>query len=145
MAGRLGIRISLAVAVALACTPTAPCACPPARTAFLVYGSVVAADGTPAAGSQLRFDASDPYSATECDFAGPVETLDPFPAPITDEAGSFRTQVRSALMPRTRCLRVVAFRGAPGTTDSVRVSGLLVEFRSERDPLDSLGLRLTLP
>jgi hypothetical protein len=148
MTGRLRIRIvaiSAGIALGLACTPTEPCACPPARSAFAVYGRVLRADGTPGAGGRLRFDASDWRRGADCDFAAFAETLDPWPAPVTDEAGDFRVRVYSSAEPGIRCLRVTAFRGAPGATDSVRLIGLLVEFRNEKQPLDSLGLRLTLP
>jgi hypothetical protein len=143
---RLCIRISTGIALALACFPTEPCACPPGRSAFIVYGRVVRADGTPSAGAHLRFDASDLRSEpAACDFATLPEPLEVSPRTVTDEAGNFRAKVYSVFGPATRCLRVTAFRGTPDSTDSVAVSGLIVEFRSETQPLDSLGLRLTLP
>jgi hypothetical protein len=146
MTGRLRLLISAGIALGLACgTPTMPCACPPSLSGFALYGRVLGADGTAAAGAQLRVDASGWRPRAECDFAAFVEPLHYWPPPVADDAGNFRVQVYSGAQPGIRCLRVTAFRGAPGATDSVRVSGLLVEFRHEKQPLDSLGLRLTLP
>lgn len=53
--GRILTRGGAGVALLLACTPTEPCACPPARTSLLVYGEVHTVSGTPAAAAVVRY------------------------------------------------------------------------------------------
>jgi hypothetical protein len=142
--GRILKRGAGAVALLLACTPTEPCACPPARTTLLVYGEVRTASGGPAASAVVRYLLAQPAGATST--ANPCEfdpaTSDAEPAEVrADAAGRFRSQVYSIFSPATRCLRVTA-HAAGAAAESASVDGLLVPFRFSRP--DSIGLVVTL-
>lgn len=127
-----------AAAILLACTPTEPCACPPATSLFLIYGKVQQADAQPAVGAQLRATA---WGSSQCgDGEGPaLVSLDPL---VTTASGSFRAQLRSVTGGGLRCVRLVAYTGAAGTTDSVVAPDLFLLFRSDRERPDSLGIVL---
>lgn len=144
MAARPALRASLrrfrstlcGAAILLACTPTEPCACPPATSLFLIYGKVQQADALPAVGAQLRATA---WGSSHCgDGEGPtLVSLDPI---VTAASGSFRAQLRSVTGGGLRCVRLVAYVGDPGTTDSVVAPDLFLLFRSDRETPDSLGI-----
>jgi hypothetical protein len=142
MKNRYLTRGALGVALLLSCTPTEPCACPPARTSLVLYGEVRTADGAPAAGATLQYLIARPNGAAGgngslCQFDAATNDADPAGA-SSDAAGRFRTQVFSVSAPDTHCLRVSAF----GPAGSAQVEDLIVFFRLTRP--DSLGLVLTL-
>lgn len=134
------------VALILACTPTEPCACPPARTSLIVYGLVRTATGAPAAGAMIRYTLAPPPAPAlgrgQCAFDATFGDADPDHA-IADADGRFRSVVYSGFGPAIRCLRVIAFASGGGADpDSARVEGVLVPF--EYPEPDSVGLLLTL-
>src|SRR5688500_10118552 len=140
MKNRLLTRGAIGAAIVLCCTPTEPCACPPARTSLILYGEVRTADGAPAVGAALQYilaPAAGPAGAPVCQFDAALGDAEPDGA-SADVAGRFRTQVFSVSAPATRCLRVSAF-GPAGSADVV---DLLVPFQLTRP--DSVGLVLTL-
>jgi hypothetical protein len=141
MTGRVLTRGAFGVAVLLACMPTEPCACPPARTSVVLYGEVRTAEGAPAAGAALQYllalPAGAPGGEGLCEFDPVRNDADPTGA-SADAAGRFRTQIFSLFGPATRCLQVAA-SAAAGTAG---VEALLVPFRQARP--DSVGLVLTL-
>ena len=142
MKNRYLTRGALGIALLLSCTPTEPCACPPARTSFILYGEVRTADGVPAAGAALQYLLARPSGTTEdpgllCQFDAAIGDAEPAGA-SADATGRFRTRVFSAFGPATRCLRVSAF----GPAGSAHVEDLLVSFSLTRP--DSVGLVLTL-
>lgn len=134
-------RLAFAV-VLLSCLPTEPCACPPARTWFLMYGEVVRADGSAVSDGRVRFSARDVSVSGTCDPAARDDYLDP--PEVTVTGGRFRATLFSMAGPGPRCVRVAAVAGDPASGDSAVVDGLIVQFRSD-ERLDSLGLRLMLP
>ncbi len=141
---RIPTRAAACVALLLACTPTEPCACPPARTSLLVYGEVRTAAGDPASSALVRYllapPAGPPSAANPCAFDASENDANPTEI-RTDAAGRFRSQVYSIRGPATRCLRVTAH--AAGTGDgSATVDALLVPFRLARP--DSVGIVMTL-
>jgi len=136
-AGLLGFIVALLVA----CLPTEPCACPPLRTWFLLFGSVDRADGVPVPAARIRVSA--PFDAgAACDAPGFREPLDP--EVVAGADGQFRATVFSMGSPGSRCIRVAAFAGPAGASDSAAVDGLIVQFH-RGEPPDSLGVRLTIP
>jgi len=141
------IRAAVVALLVLACTPTEPCACTPARTSLIVYGQVRTATGQPAPGVLLRYLLSPPAStssgADACAVDSSITDADP-DRDRTDAAGRFRTVIYSIFGPATRCLRVIAFANESTTSsDSTRGDGLLVPFRYPQP--DSIGVVLTLP
>ena len=124
-----------AAVVMLSCLPTAPCACPPATTLFNVFGEVLRVDGQAIGGALVR---STVWRDSDCGAADPEFTTDPV---LSDSAGAFRLMVRSNYAPGPRCLRIVAHCGA----DSVVIPELIVDFRIDREPPDSLGLLIRFP
>ena len=124
----------------LSCTPTEPCACPPATSIFRVHGKVRDYDHLPVAGALLaaRAPADDGCAASD------AETFEVFPS-RTDQAGAFDATLRSFHRPRQCCLRFSVYRGSPGSSDSVVLATLVVTFRSDREQPDSLGLVIRLP
>lgn len=137
--GLLGFGV---VALLVACLPTEPCACPPLRTWFLVFGSVVRSDGMPVPAARIRVSA--PFDAgVACDAPGFRESMDP--EIVAGADGRFRSAVFSMMgSPGLRCIRVAAFAGTAGASDSTAVDGLIVQFH-RGDPPDSLGIQLTIP
>lgn len=128
-------------ALFVACLPTQPCACPPTTSLFVVYGSLLRANGEPVAQGSLRAVAA-PSDACVFEHA---ETLDVYPI-RADDAGKFRSLLRSLFGDtRTRCLRLVAYGPPPDLSDSVVAPDLLVRFRMDREPPDSLGVVLRFP
>jgi hypothetical protein len=130
-----------AVVLLLACTPTEPCACPPARTSVILYGEVRTADGAAAAGAALEYVLALPAGGPEgrdlCELDPAASDAEPTGA-RADVSGRFRTQIFSLFAPATRCLRVTA----SAAIGSARVESLLVPFRLAQP--DSVGLVLTL-
>lgn len=135
--------IATALAGLLACVPTEPmCACPPARTHFVVFGEVRQA-GAGVGDARLRVTAARPNGASPCDTArGPEELASEVRAGAD---GRFRADVYSVFGSGLRCLRVAARAGPAGARDSAAIEGLLVRFRHQGERPDSLGLILTLP
>ena len=143
--GRVLMRGVAGVALLLACIPTEPCACTPARASLVVYGEVRSASGNPVASAVVRYVLAPPTNVTAtgsaCQFDASGGGAEPAQG-VADVAGRFRTLVYSDYAPGTRCLRVTAH--APGAAaDSASVSGLLVPFRLSRP--DSIGVVVTLP
>lgn len=131
-----------AVALLLSCLPTEPCACPPARTWFLMFGEVARADGSAVPVGPVRFTARDVSASGSCDAAARLDFLDP--PEILATNGRFRATLFSMGAPGPRCVRVVAYAGDAAGSDSAVVDGLIVQFRGG-ERLDSLGIRLTIP
>jgi hypothetical protein len=129
---RLRIATSgLIAALLVACLPTQPCACPPTTSVFVVYGSLLRADGEPVAQGSLRAIAA----RTDACVFDQAEIIDVYP--MRADAGKFRSLLRSYFGDtRTRCLRLVAYGPPPD---------LVVQFRRDREPPDSLGLVLRFP
>ena len=140
MAWQVRVRIiALGVGVLLACTPTEPCACPPATSLFRVFGRGFTANGTPAP------DATIAGYAADMDCASPQwESLDAVPSGTAAD-GTFRSTLRSIGGPAVRCLRLVAYAASPGSSDSTVTPNLIVSFRIDRQTPDSLGVELHLP
>ena len=136
-----------ALALGVACSPTEPCACPPSRTHALFFGAVHNPAGGAVPGATVRLIASAPGTAAEsCDFRAAAEPLEATPPAIrTDARGEFRADAYSGSGPAVRCVRVTAYAGTPGASDSARVDGLLVNFRRDRERPDSVGLVVVLP
>ena len=130
------------VALLLSCTPTEPCACPPALTRALVYGWVRTSAGAPSPSAFVRVDVA-PDTGCAALRTSPERTE--WEQSSADAAGAFRLEARSVYGPRLHCVRVTAFRGRPGTSDSARVEGLILNFRGTRERPDSIGVVLTLP
>lgn len=128
----------LGAAVFLACTPTAPCACPPATTTFVLFGNVVHADDQPAPRARLAAHAA---RDAGCSWATAEDEL--IMSNLADDAGAFRALLRSTFGPARRCVRIVAYAGEPGTSDSTVIDGLILSFKLDRP--DSLGVLLRLP
>ena len=136
-------RCILAFATLLvACWPTEPCACPPDRSSTIVFGQVREASGDPAAERRVAITAATPWQSPACDFSNP-EPLS-FAPDLTDEAGRFRAAVYSPYGPESRCLRIAAYTGTPGASDST-IALLTVTFRRHDERSDSTGVILTLP
>jgi hypothetical protein len=141
---RVLLRGVAGVVLLVACIPTEPCACPPARTSLVIYGEVRAAGGNPVPSAVVHYVLAPPAIVTTtgsvCQFD--ATRGDAEPAQVrADAAGRFRTLVYSVYEPGTRCLRVTAH--APGAVaDSASVSGLLVPFRVSRP--DSIGVVVML-
>lgn len=130
----------LAAATLLACLPTQPCACPPASFLFLVYGRVLQASGDPAPLSVIAATAT-PDAACNWDAAEPVEV-----APVrANQQGEVRSLIRSLSGSGSRCLRLSAYAGTPGASDSTVLPDLIVHFRIDRETPDSLGVVFRLP
>lgn len=135
------LRLAFA-GVLLSCLPTEPCACPPARTWFLLYGEVAREDGSAVSAGRIRFSAKEVSDTGTCDPAARSDYLDP--PEVSATGGRFRATLFSMAGSGPRCVRVAAFAGPPGNSDSAVVDGLIVQFRGD-ERLDSLGIRLTIP
>lgn len=125
----------------LSCLPTEPCACPPQRSSFVVFGVVRRADGAAVGSARIRFSVPLP-GTTVCESGASREELDPLVVAGSD--GRFRSVLYSLAGAGQRCLRAVAYAGTPGASDSAVVDGLIVQFRHGAQ-LDSLGVQLTIP
>ncbi len=138
----IAVRLAAIVILPFAgsCLPTEACACPPGSSVHVVYGTVSTAAAAPAAGAMLRFTAT-PYESCAED---PV-ALAPGTVTSTNSAGAFRVVLRSLFSPGTRCVRITAFASATAGSDSVALPPMLLNFVSDRQTPDSLGLVLTLP
>lgn len=127
----------LASAILLSCgTPTGVCACPPARTHAVLYGTVRSAAGEPVAGAQVQAT----LFRSVCG-EGYVESPDAAPA-ITDAGGTYRMHLFSVSGPQTVCAHVVAREA--GAADSALVHAALT-LRHEGAVPDSLRADLVLP
>ena len=140
------MRRSHAVAAVLlafgfACTPTEPCACPPARTHALVYGLVQTSVGAPGAGAVVRLR---PLPDANC-VASAQSLLSELTLVTVAADGRFRAGVYSLLPPDSRCIRVTAFAGVPGASDSSEAAAVVLAFQPEGEPADSAEVVLELP
>lgn len=125
-------------ALLLSCAgPTDTCACPPARTHAVVYGSVRTAAAQPAAGAQVR--ATVFRSVCEQGLNG----IDPDASLVrSDAAGVYRLRFHSMLGPQAVCVGVTA--RAPGAADSA-AAHVALTLRNERVTPDSVRVDLVLP
>ena len=130
------VRRSLfcAVGLLLACTsPTEMCACPPARSHAVIYGSIANAAGDPVAGASVQAVVygsvcGEGYADRGGD-ANPV---------VTSSSGTYRIHVYS-LLSGAACVRVATH--AVGAPDSTYVDAALF-LRDERQAPDSLKVDL---
>ena len=115
-----------AAALLLACgSPTAMCACPPARTHGIAEGVVATAAGAPVPGAEVRVS----LYRERCG-GGPAEPADWGAPARTDASGRYEARFFSAHAPYTACLRVVAAR--PAAADSAVAEGAALALVSER-------------
>lgn len=133
-------RFSAALIIAgLGCWfPTDICACPPARTAVYVIGSLTDAAGSPVADARLYLDGV-PTNRTWDD---PILVSGPSSA-RSDAAGAFRGVAYSHWSPATLELRAVVV--SPDLADTIRLSGGSVPFRQDGTTLDTARVTLRLP
>lgn len=134
--------IALAAAVGLlSCTPTEPCACPPARTHAVVGGQLRTEAGAPPDSASLRIEAASPVGAP-CDFTRFAVLTHP-ESGVLVRGGTFTLRVFSESGPARRCVRVVA-----ETRQAVllhgRIDGAEIQFRPERDVPDTLTVLLVM-
>ena len=135
---RISLPATAAVVLLLCCTPTEPCACPPALAHGVVSGVVTRAAGEPAVGAVVRVEA----------FRGCADTLfgllvDRPTAPV-DGSGHYRYEMRSVIATDTACLRLTALDTADSREDSVVVAGIRMRLRP-RAPGDLLRVDFLLP
>lgn len=130
--------VSAGVAVLFqACLPTEPCACPPALTHAVVFGSVRTDAGNPAAGAEIQATVYSSvcgrgYSETGA-FANRVRA---------DSVGSYELRFYSVSGPRAACVRVIA-RSSSTPRDSTSVDAAIL-MRSERDQPERVRVDLVL-
>ena len=67
-----------------------------------------------------------------------------FSAALTNGEGRFRGEMQSPFSPGLRCVRLTAYSGTPGESDSTSAT-LLLTFASSLVRADSTGVVLTLP
>ena len=136
-------RVLFAAAGLIACFPSAPCACPPATSLFRVYGTVLLEAGSPAVNATVAATApwNSDCSGTDREELQPTMTKDSRTGPD----GAFDVTFRSVSGLTSRCLRLVAYAGAPGASDSVVVPDMVVQFRYDRLIPDSVAVELRLP
>ena len=136
----LRIAFVTGCSVLLSCTtPTGGCACSPALTHAVAYGTVRTASGAPVVDATVRvflFRDACGGETFEGGASGHVER--------TTAAGAYRARFHSVDGPRTVCLRVRAIRGG-AVPDSVFVDGALVQMRHEKDTPAEVGVDLTFP
>jgi hypothetical protein len=117
--------------------PTGTCACPPARTHGVIYGSVHSPAGEPLAGAQVQ--ATVFHSVCGEGMSG----LDPAANRVTsDAAGAFRLRFYSVRGAEAVCVRVTA-RSTIAEDSSVAHVALMT--RDERVTPDSVRVELVLP
>jgi hypothetical protein len=129
-----------AAALLLACSsPTAMCACPPARTHGVAEGVVSTAAGAPVAGAEIRVS----LYRERCG-AGPAEPADWGAAPArTDASGRYEARFFSIHGPSTACLRVAAAR--PAGADSAVAEGATLALVNERETPGRVRVDLVFP
>src|SRR5262245_56632809 len=130
----------LTAAALLACLPTENCACTPHVSVSKIYGSVVRADGSVVPRALLGADASLNESCTFEHHAYVV--VDP---PRVGDGSKVRSVLLYPGDPGRRCVRLVAYAGDAGASDSAVVTNLVLPFDRNRTSLDSLGVILRLP
>lgn len=115
------------VAVVLqACLPTEPCACPPARTHAVVFGSVLTGSGMPAAGAEVQATVYPSVCGRD------YPDIDPDANPVrVDSTGRYELRLHSLFGPRAACVRVIA-RSLTAATDSTAVDAAIL-LRNEHD------------
>ena len=122
----------LAAAASLSCA-TDPCACPPAASALLVFGQVLAHNGDPVPDAVVVIDLGSP----QCSF--PV-SAPPFTTATSAADGRFRTPAMLGAAGASFCLRATARQSATSTSPLGTVSGVLGEFAPRAGGLDSIGI-----
>jgi hypothetical protein len=129
-----------AAALLLACSsPTAMCACPPARTHGVAEGVVTTATGAPVPGAEIRVS----LYRERCG-GGPAEPAGWGAAPArTDAAGRYEARFFSVHGPSTACLRVAAAR--PAGADSAVAEGATLALVHERDTPGRVRVDLVFP
>ncbi len=125
-----------ACALLLSCSiPTDMCACPPARTHALIYGSVQSAAGQPVVGAQVQ-------AAVYRSICGQgIAEVDANPA-RSDTTGIYRLRFHSLRGPAEACVRVTA--RSSGAADGAAMDVALA-LRNERVEPDSTRVDLVLP
>ena len=127
---------AMAVACSTAVTPTSMCACPPARTAIRVIGTVRSPQS--ALSSRVRVVLLNrPTSATQGGFSTAGQQ-----SFETDSLGGFRGVTFSGSSPGAHAVRGGFVRA--GTTDTTWVELGTGLFRRESSPLDSILISVQL-
>ena len=136
-----GIVLALVLGF-LACTPTEPCACPPARTHAVVNGLLRTESSAPPDSALVRIEAARPADVP-CDFTGFVEPLT-FPhSGVLVRGGTFSMHVFSGFGPARRCLRVLAETPATVPLRGL-IDGIELQLRHEREVPDTLRVLLVM-
>ena len=127
-----------ACALLLSCSiPTETCACPPARTHALIYGSVHSPAGQPIAGAQVQATVFRSVCGEGTSEFGPNGN------PVTSEAaGAYRLRFYSMLGPQAVCVRVTARSTSAADSSVVHVA---LALRNESVAPDSIRVDLVLP
>ncbi|HEX8692906.1 MAG TPA: hypothetical protein VF746_10830 [Longimicrobium sp.] len=132
---RWPVLAALGVVLQLSCGNPV-CACPPARTHAVAFGTVRSAAGAPVQGATVK--ASVFQSQCGEGFREPAD------AGVTSAVGEYELRFFSVSGPGTRCVRFVASRGAAGS-DSVVVDQPAVEMRHERNDPARVRIDFVLP
>lgn len=129
---------SLLVGALYACLPTQPCACPPARTHAVVFGTVTRG-GVPL--QDVRVQAA--VFRETC--GSGYDEMDPDANPVrTNAAGNYELRFHSLHGPRTACLRVSAIRGSGSQVASI-FGDTQVTLRNERTEPERVRVDLVFP
>ena len=105
----------------------------------VVYGTVTHASGTPASGARVA-GVSYLDGCSGQVIAGSLWS-------VTDAQGFFRVRLFDISVPRSMCVAVVVAPGGAGVTDTIRVTGPTLAFRSAElgEPEDSARVDVRLP
>jgi hypothetical protein len=127
-----------ACALLLSCSiPTDSCACPPARTHAIIYGSVRSPASQPIAGAQVQATVFHSVCGEG------MGEFDPSSNPVTSEvAGAYRLRFYSMRGPKAVCVRVTARSASAADSSVVHVA---LALRDERAAPDSIRVDLVLP
>lgn len=100
-----------------------------------MFGSVTAANGAAISNAVV---AADVGASGRCEFTSINRVQS---SATTSTTGAYRVRVFSP-QGGEQCVRVVAWRGAVGASDSVRTAGVMVPFRAARALPDSVRIDL---
>jgi hypothetical protein len=139
--------VPAAVAVLFSCSsPTDGCACPPARTHAVIYGTLTDAVQQPVAGWRVQATIYGPVCGQ-----GPAQITITIPAPPpTDADGRYRLHLVSSSGHGSACVQVSAREVEDSTpppvlTPPAATVTAAVPMRWEREPPDSVRIDIRLP